>query len=148
MCSWVWQWLNSIIVSIMKGPDQRHRWSSVRGRVISSFFYKVFFFGGGVSSKKTSNVFGYFLLIWVTFMALYCYLGWKFLASLFGKWLTHFLLQHFAQKFVLRLLTIKWRFWVTNPKILLTDFGFRHLVWWLVHKCFGSLLLLVKLQKW
>ena len=26
---------------------------------------------------------------------------------------------------------------MTNPKILLTDFSFRHLAWWLDHKCFG-----------
>ena len=30
---------------------------------------------------------------------------------------------------------------MTNPKNLLTDFSFRHLAWWLDHKCFGSLLL-------
>ena len=35
----------------------------------------------------------------------------------------------------------KLRFWVTNPKILLTDSSFCHLAWWLDHKCFGSLLL-------
>ena len=30
---------------------------------------------------------------------------------------------------------------MTNPKILLTDFSFYHLVWCLDHKCFGLLLL-------